>query len=106
MNLTPIGYELAKNPEVQKVLQDEIDAAYEGSTNLDYNTVQSLPYLDMVINETLRLHPPLGVLERVCTKDSYKVSNLKLAVSGVEFARGHRSKYIKELLLCYVFYKT
>ena len=55
------------------MLQDEIDAAYEGSSNLDYSTVQSLPYLDMVISETLRLHPPLGVLERVCTKDSYKV---------------------------------
>ena len=72
-NLWPTGYELAKNPEVQKMLQDEIDAAYEGSSNLDYSSVQSLPYLDMVISETLRLHPPLGVLERVCTKDSYKV---------------------------------
>ncbi len=63
------------NPEVQRRLQEEVDAAYEATDedNLDYQTIQNLPYLDMVINETLRLHPALGVLERVCTKDGYKV---------------------------------
>ena len=30
--------------------------------------LQNLPYLDMVVHETLRLHPP-GVLSRVCVKD-------------------------------------
>jgi cytochrome P450 len=61
---------------VQAKLQGEIDAAYEAADGsyLDYQTIQNLPYLDMVINETLRLHPALGVLERVCTKESYKVS--------------------------------
>ena len=69
------GYELAMNPEVQHRLQEEVDAAYEATdeATLDYQTIQNLPYLDMVINDTLRLHPALGVLERVCTKDGYKV---------------------------------
>ena len=72
---------MAKNPEIQKRLQSEVDAAYEDSgddSNLDYTTIQTLPYLDMVIHEVLRLHPALGVLERVCTKDGYKV---RVAVS-------------------------
>ena len=75
-----LGFELAKNPEVQAKLQEEIDAAYDAADGayLDYQTIQNLPYLDMVINETLRLHPALGVLERVCTKESYKVRFCRL----------------------------
>ena len=37
--------------------------------HLSYETLQTLPYLDAVIHESLRLHPPIPGLERVCTKD-------------------------------------
>ncbi len=42
--------------------------------------LQSLPYLDMVINETLRLNPPLGTLTRVCVKD--------YSIEGFEIKKG------------------
>lgn len=52
-------YHLITNPQVQEKLQKEIDDVW---SDLDqqpsYDIVQSLPYLDMVINETLRLYPP------------------------------------------------
>ncbi len=35
----------------------------------DYGVIQSLPYLDQVVQETLRLHAPLGTIIRSCTKD-------------------------------------
>ncbi len=35
----------------------------------DYNVIQSLPYLDQVLQETLRHHAPLGTIIRSCTKD-------------------------------------
>ena len=71
---------LAKNPEVQECLHAEIKEAVEenGSTNLDYNTIQNLPYLDQTIHETLRYHP-LTILERKCTKD-YKMPGTNLVI--------------------------
>ncbi|XP_067907164.1 thromboxane-A synthase isoform X2 [Heterodontus francisci] len=38
-------------------------------TTPDYNNVQNLPYLDMVISEVLRLYPPGVRFGRVCEKD-------------------------------------
>ena len=63
--LRTIIYHLSKNPSMQQTLQAEIDTA-----NLTYpvswKTAQHLPYLDAVIKEALRVHPPTSVLlERV-----------------------------------------
>ena len=65
-----IMYCLAKNPQVQEKLHDEISDALAQSDNgeLDYNTVQTLPYLDMVVYEALRFFP-LGDVERKCVKE-------------------------------------
>jgi len=71
MTLSYLAYELSKNPEVQEKLQEEIDQAFEesGGEFPDYNVIQSLPYLDMVVYETLRKNPPVGVNFREATKD-------------------------------------
>ena len=63
MTLSYLSYELANNPEVQARLQEEIDEAFEDADDQfpDYSVIQSLPYLDMVIHETLRYHPPIGM---------------------------------------------
>ncbi|XP_052610745.1 cytochrome P450 3A9 isoform X1 [Peromyscus californicus insignis] len=62
-------YLLATHPDVQKKLQDEIDAALPNKAPATYNTLVQMEYLDMVVNETLRLYPIAGRLERVCKKD-------------------------------------
>lgn len=48
-------YELAKNPEAQAKLQDEIDEAFEDNNGQvpDYNQTLGMEYLDMVFHETL-----------------------------------------------------
>ena len=61
-------YMLTLNPECQRRLQEELD---EADTN-DYSTLQSLPYLDAVIHETLRMHPVVSNLPKICTKP-YKI---------------------------------
>ena len=69
---------LAKYPNIQDKLFEEIDKTIEdndGKQNLDYNTVQGMQYLDMVLHETLRMYP-LTVVERLCVKD-YKVPGYK-----------------------------
>lgn len=68
-------YSLATHPDVQKKLQDEIDATFPNNAPLNYDDVMQMEYLDMVVNEGLRLYPIAGRLERVCKKDA-EVSGL------------------------------
>lgn len=65
-----ITYYLALNQEVQDKLREEITSAVK--TNPDsslYDLAHSIEYLDCVINETLRLNPPLAQLSRECVED-------------------------------------
>ncbi|XP_078076378.1 thromboxane-A synthase [Mustelus asterias] len=63
------SYLLATHPENQELLLKEVDEFYESHTTPDYNNVQNLPYLDMVISESLRMYPPGVRFGRVCEKD-------------------------------------
>ena len=57
------SHHIATHPEVQEKLQQEIDSVWTDGEQLPtYETVNELPYLDMVISETLRLYPPGNVL--------------------------------------------
>uniref|UniRef100_A0A2I3SYU7 Cytochrome P450 3A n=1 Tax=Pan troglodytes TaxID=9598 RepID=A0A2I3SYU7_PANTR len=67
--LSFIMYELATHPDVQQKLQEEIDAVLPNKAPPTYDTVLQMEYLDMVVNETLRLFPVAMRLERVCKKD-------------------------------------
>ena len=57
------SYHIATHPEVQDKLQQEIDSVWTDEEQLpSYETVNELPYLDMVISETLRLYPPGNIV--------------------------------------------
>ncbi|XP_058975924.1 cytochrome P450 6g1-like [Musca domestica] len=57
--------ELAKQPELQSHLREEIKEAFaEGKGEISYDAISKMNYLDMVIYETLRLYPVLPSLER------------------------------------------
>ncbi|KAM4797986.1 cytochrome P450 3A9-like [Urocitellus parryii] len=78
--LSFILYELATHPDAQTKLQQEIDAALPNKAPATYDTVLQMEYLDMVVNETLRLYPIAGRLERVCKKD--------IEINGVPIRKG------------------
>ncbi|KPJ03683.1 Cytochrome P450 9e2 [Papilio xuthus] len=63
-------HELAMNPDVQNRLFDEIKQheVRNGGT-LDYNSIQNMNYLDMVVSEVLRKWPPAIGLDRQCLMD-------------------------------------
>ncbi|XP_968751.1 cytochrome P450 6a2 [Tribolium castaneum] len=66
-------HSLAYNQDVQDKLRKEIvDNLGSDFTKYTYDDVLKLPYLDKVFNETLRLYPVLGFLNRICVKP-YKV---------------------------------
>lgn len=57
--LTCLFYELALHPECIPILQEEVDGVFDGPEAPDATTLRKLEYLNAVINETLRLHPPV-----------------------------------------------
>ncbi|RPD61500.1 cytochrome P450 [Lentinus tigrinus ALCF2SS1-6] len=59
---------LADHPDVQAKLREEILQATKGE-DIDYDTLVSLPYLDAVCRETLRLHAPVSVMFREARQD-------------------------------------
>ena len=55
---------LSLHPEAQSKLREEILEARKKFGEFDYDTLMSLPYLDAVCRETLRLYPPVTVVSR------------------------------------------
>ncbi|XP_061395239.1 probable cytochrome P450 6a21 [Musca vetustissima] len=63
-------YELAKNVEVQERARDEVRKVFEAcNQEMGYETMREMKYLKQVIDETLRLHTPLPVLNRQALED-------------------------------------
>ncbi|XP_055853966.1 cytochrome P450 6g1-like isoform X2 [Episyrphus balteatus] len=61
-------YELSKKPELQKRLRQEIkDALVKCNGKINYDMILEMEYLNMVLQEVLRLYPPLPFLDRQCT---------------------------------------
>ncbi len=53
--LSRILYLLALHPDVQDMLRKELNEAYDGIEELSYDQLASLPFLEAVCRETLRL---------------------------------------------------
>uniref|UniRef100_A0A8D1F3E5 unspecific monooxygenase n=1 Tax=Sus scrofa TaxID=9823 RepID=A0A8D1F3E5_PIG len=68
-SLSLLVYELATHPDVQQKLQEEIDATFPNKAPPTYDGLAQMEYLDMVVNESLRIFPVTPRLERVCKKD-------------------------------------
>lgn len=65
-----MGHELAINPEVQGKLIEEVDEfkGKLGGKSMNYETINKMAYLDMVVSETLRKWSPAVATDRVCNK--------------------------------------
>ncbi|XP_071580593.1 cytochrome P450 6k1-like [Temnothorax nylanderi] len=73
-------YELAVQPEIQNTLRKELlEALRKSNGKITYDMAWSLPYLDMVVSETLRMYPPLGYLNRMANQ-TYKVPEYNLVI--------------------------
>ena len=62
-------YELAKKPQIQVELREEINSVLRGGTEMTWDAVERLTYLEKVIKEALRRHPPANVTGRAPIED-------------------------------------
>ncbi|XP_015119194.1 cytochrome P450 9e2 [Diachasma alloeum] len=60
-------HQLAYHEHIQQKLREEVDDVVKDN-EFSYEMLAKLKYMDMVINETLRLYPPATFLDRVCEK--------------------------------------
>lgn len=65
-----LAHELAVNRHVQEKLQIEIDEVMERSNGRpSYEDINSMKYLEAVVNESLRLYPVAPQIDRACVKE-------------------------------------
>lgn len=67
-SLAWVLYFLGKYPDVQQQARDEVRAVL-GDNPPDYTHLSELPYLSAVIDEALRLYPPIHLGSRFATQD-------------------------------------
>lgn len=65
-------YDLSRNPEHQTTLYNEIQTHVLGK-ELTVDLINEMSFLNCVVNESIRLHPPLPHVDRTATRD-YKVN--------------------------------
>lgn len=61
--------EVARHPEFMPAVVKEIDEVYRPGGDLSFAGLRELPALDGLLNEVLRLHPPLVTLQRAVLQD-------------------------------------
>ncbi|XP_053698353.1 probable cytochrome P450 28a5 [Sabethes cyaneus] len=61
-------YELAKDANIQQRLREELLQVTNAEGTISYDSLLALPYLDQVLNETLRLWPPGAFMSKRCTE--------------------------------------
>ncbi|XP_020824985.1 cytochrome P450 4F3-like isoform X1 [Phascolarctos cinereus] len=64
-------YNLAQHQEHQDHCRQEIQELLRGRQpeEIEWDDLAQMPFLTMCIKESLRLHPPVGMVSRCCTKD-------------------------------------
>lgn len=61
--------ELIKNPHIMKKLQEELEKVVGLNRMVEESDLSNLKYLEMVIKESLRMHPPVPLIPRECIQD-------------------------------------
>ncbi|CAN0854862.1 Cytochrome P450 71D8 [Linum grandiflorum] len=64
--------EMIKNPKVMQIAQQEVREVFSDIGNVEEASLHKLNYLDMVIAEALRLHPPIPLLVPRETREDVK----------------------------------
>ena len=77
---------LVNHQDVQERVRQEVKDLYESEGKLDFNTVGKLQYMEWVLNETMRIYPPLITFVTREVAEDYKYNGITLPKgAGVQF---------------------
>ena len=62
-------YCLAKHPEHQVKIREEVNRVLDGRDNLEYEDLKELQYTQWCIKEAMRMYPPVPIIQRQADKD-------------------------------------
>ncbi|CAG5053696.1 unnamed protein product [Parnassius apollo] len=63
--------EISGNPGVLQKLHEEIDNVFDQcKENITFDNIESMKYLNMVMNEAMRKYPTIGAVQRRCTRQT------------------------------------
>ncbi|KAF5367940.1 hypothetical protein D9758_004326 [Tetrapyrgos nigripes] len=82
ISLTWALIELCIQPHIQDKLREELSRTGTDLTWEQLNTTTDFPYLDAVVHETLRMHPPLSETTRTANTDDVMPLSSPLQPSG------------------------
>ena len=75
-----VVWHLTRNPDVYKLVTEEVDRVFGEKTEIGFDEMNKLTYLEMVIKESMRLKPAVTSTGRQCKQDS--------VVGGVVLPKG------------------
>ncbi|MCW2795785.1 cytochrome P450 [Nocardioides sp.] len=61
--------EMLRHPEIMKDVTAELDDLYADGSEVSFQALRSIPRLEAVLKETLRLHPPLIIVLRIVKEE-------------------------------------
>ncbi|PQM33656.1 cytochrome P450 71D11-like [Prunus yedoensis var. nudiflora] len=80
--------EMIKNPRIMKIAQDEVSEVFNTKGQVDETCIREMKYLNSVIKETLRLHPPAPLLlPREC-RESCEINGYEIPVKTKVIVNG------------------
>jgi cytochrome P450 len=73
-----VAHILVNYPEVQEKVREEVQELYAKEGKLDYNTVTKLQYMEWVLNETMRIYPPVTTFASREVLSDYKYNDITI----------------------------
>ena len=91
--LSSLLYELARHPEWQERVREECQGA--GTDAPGFDELQRLQVCDLVVKETLRLHPPLSTIPRVALR-AFEFGGYRIPEGAMVVAYPLHSHYLED----------
>ena len=91
--LTSMTYALARHPEWQRCLRDEVSKL--GGESLRYDDLESLEQVEWVMKEALRMYPPLSTLPKYSVKP-FEFEGMKIPADALVITYPIHTHYMDE----------